>query len=173
MLEWDYRRLTLETLLRYASNVNKKCGYSNIWGFIDGTFRPTTRPTENQLSRLSGASEDAGREEIFELLNAEFLYLSSDELLGDGEFKRNELNILEQSAWLPDKQTCRWRVAPELPVLRLTLVHSRDSKLRNVRELWEFHNVGNGLVKKWVWGTCPKRVIHPTELLRNLVAKYL
>ncbi|ODQ76511.1 hypothetical protein LIPSTDRAFT_67431 [Lipomyces starkeyi NRRL Y-11557] len=54
MLEWDYRRLTLETLLRYASNVNKKCGYSNIWGFIDGTFRPTTRPTENQRLVYSG-----------------------------------------------------------------------------------------------------------------------
>ncbi|ODQ69170.1 hypothetical protein LIPSTDRAFT_30961 [Lipomyces starkeyi NRRL Y-11557] len=51
MLKWDYRRLTLETLLRYASNVNKKCGYSNIWGFIDGTFY---RPTENQRLVSSG-----------------------------------------------------------------------------------------------------------------------
>ncbi|KAK9481996.1 hypothetical protein V1527DRAFT_522331 [Lipomyces starkeyi] len=31
------------TLLRYASHVNKKCGYSNIWGFIDDTFRSTTQ----------------------------------------------------------------------------------------------------------------------------------
>ncbi|KAK9371223.1 hypothetical protein V1509DRAFT_613959 [Lipomyces kononenkoae] len=52
--ERDYGRLSRETLSRYAQHVETKCGCPTIWGFIDGTFRPTTCPIEDQRLVYSG-----------------------------------------------------------------------------------------------------------------------
>jgi hypothetical protein len=53
-LEWDERRLTWDTLTRYAEAIHDVGGGQNIWGFIDGTVRPISRPDENQRRYYSG-----------------------------------------------------------------------------------------------------------------------
>ncbi|KAF8446802.1 hypothetical protein BDZ91DRAFT_853671 [Kalaharituber pfeilii] len=37
-LYWDFKRLTIPTLQRYAQAIEEEGGIRGVWGFIDGTF---------------------------------------------------------------------------------------------------------------------------------------
>jgi hypothetical protein len=53
-LAWDHRRLSRQTLERYAAAIQRVAQCTNVWGFIDGTMRAINRPTENQNLYYSG-----------------------------------------------------------------------------------------------------------------------
>jgi hypothetical protein len=38
----------------YAENITAKMGYTNVWGFIDGTLKKICRPTYFQKAAYSG-----------------------------------------------------------------------------------------------------------------------
>jgi len=57
LLEFDEERLIPEKLQEYADVINAKIpvgALPNCWGFVDGTVRPTSRPTKYQRTVYNG-----------------------------------------------------------------------------------------------------------------------
>ncbi|OJD27217.1 hypothetical protein ACJ73_01382 [Blastomyces percursus] len=54
LLLWDCDRLTLEKLKFYCHYIEQRGGGDSIWGYIDGTLQPITRPNVDQRMFYSG-----------------------------------------------------------------------------------------------------------------------
>ena len=70
MLYWDSRRLTYPKLMEYAEAIRRAGGIDGIWGFIDGTVRPSRgdealarglqRPQAHPLAEISVCHDPDG-----------------------------------------------------------------------------------------------------------------
>lgn len=59
-LKWDSQRLTGQKLKQYADSIRGRSGADSIWGFLDGTLKPISRPLDDQRLFYSGHKHHHG-----------------------------------------------------------------------------------------------------------------
>jgi nuclease HARBI1 len=59
-LEWDSQRLTGQKLKQYADVIKDRSGVDAIWGFLDETLKPISRPLDDQRLHYSGHKHHYG-----------------------------------------------------------------------------------------------------------------